>query len=240
MNKFRLHPLCHDPLITHLTFVDDVLLFFDGKADSLEGIMKVLMDFYTASGLSVNLQKSYLFLDGNNMQLTTDLASRFGFAPGALPVRYLGLPLLPHKLRPADYQPLLDRVRQRISSWLVRHLSFAGRLQLIRSVLGGVVNFWTAVCPIPKFFLKEVERLCNSFLWSGAPNSSREAKVSWESVCLPKEEGGLGLRRLMTWNKVFGLKLIWLLFTKSGSLWVSWVQKISVKGSFFLGYQLGF
>ncbi|XP_020866133.1 uncharacterized protein LOC110224415 [Arabidopsis lyrata subsp. lyrata] len=43
-------------------------------------------------------------------------------------------------------------------------------------------------------------------------------------VCKAKECGGLGLKRLTSWNKVFALKLIWLLFTKAGSLWVSWVR----------------
>lgn len=135
-NKFRPHPLCRDPLVTHLSFADDVLLFFDGQVDSLEGIIQVLHDFYVASGLSVNLRKSFLFLDGNNMQQTTSLASHFGFTVGSLPVRYLGLPLLPHKLKPSDYQSLLDKITKRISSWVVRHLSFAGHIQLIKSVFG--------------------------------------------------------------------------------------------------------
>lgn len=41
----------------------------------------------------------------------------------------------------------------------------------------------------------------------------------------PKEEGGLGLRRLKEWNQVLGLKLIWLIFAAGGSLWVSWVRR---------------
>lgn len=66
--------------------------------------------------------------------------------------------------------------------------------------------------------------MCNGFLWKGAPNSARWAKISWESVCTPKECSGLGLRRLSDWNKVLGLKSIWLIFADVGSLWVSWVQ----------------
>ncbi|CAA7061143.1 unnamed protein product [Microthlaspi erraticum] len=170
--------------------------------------MQVLREFYSASGLRLNLAKSYLFLDGNNIVVTRTLAFRFGFTPGALPVRYLGLPLLPHKMRPADYQPLLDRVRQRISSWLVKLLSFAGRLQLIQSVISGMVNFWAVVFPLPKQCLREVERMCSAFLWSGAPDSARGAKVSWDSICTPKEEG-------------------------SGSLRVSWVQSVLLRGKVF-------
>lgn len=63
--------------------------------------------------------------------------------------------------------------------------------------------------------------LCNGFLWKGAPNSAREAKIAWDIVCTSKECGGLGPKRLLDRNKVLALKLIWLLFTSAGSLWVS-------------------
>lgn len=139
-NVFSPHPLCSDPLITHLSFADDVLIFFDGSERSLKGILDVLIDFQTDSGLVLNLSKSYLFLDGDNMSLSRDLSSRYGLLQGSLPVRYLGLPLMPHKLRPQDYQPLIDKVLSRISSWIVRYLSFAGRLQLIQAVIS-IINF---------------------------------------------------------------------------------------------------
>jgi len=66
--------------------------------------------------------------------------------------------------------------------------------------------------------------MCNAFLWKGAPNSGRRAKISWEIVCTSKVCGGLGLRDLVAWNKVLALKLIWILFTTAGSFWVSWVR----------------
>lgn len=49
-------------------------------------------------------------------------------------------------------------------------------------------------------------------------------KVSWEDLCFPKDEGGLGVRKLRESARVFALKLIWRLFTQSSSLWVSWVR----------------
>lgn len=53
-------------------------------------------------------------------------------------------------------------------------------------------------------------------------DSNKGAKVAWDSVCLPKSEGGLGLRRLTNWNNTLCLRLIWLLFTSNTSLWVAW------------------
>ncbi|CAA7061787.1 unnamed protein product [Microthlaspi erraticum] len=227
------HPFCKDPLVTHLSFADDVLIFFDGSENSLRGILQVLKEFEGTSGLALSLQKSCLFLDGNNLDLTRQLASTFGLVHGSLPVRYLGLPLMPHKLRPQDYQPLIDKVRSRICSWTARQLSFAGRLQLIQSVIYSIINFWSAAFPLPKKCLDTLKRMCNSFLWNSTPDSARGARVSWASVCSPKSTGGLGLQRLEDVNQIFGLKLIWMIFASSGSLWVAWAYKHILKGRLF-------
>lgn len=60
---FKPHPSCEDPLITHLSFADDVLIFFDGSEKSLAGIMSILEEFKTASGL-INKDKTKLLIDG--------------------------------------------------------------------------------------------------------------------------------------------------------------------------------
>lgn len=52
----------------------------------------------------------------------------------------------------------------------------------------------------------------------------RKSKISWEIVCTPKKEGGLGLRPLKEANMVSCLKLVWRLTSQRSSLWVQWVQ----------------
>ncbi|XP_024010290.1 uncharacterized protein LOC112085316 [Eutrema salsugineum] len=68
--------------------------------------------------------------------------------------------------------------------------------------------------------LKKIESMCSRFLWSGDISKKSVAKVSWYNVCLPKEEGGLGLRNFQIWNKTLCLRLIWFLFSNSSSLWL--------------------
>ncbi|CAA7015800.1 unnamed protein product [Microthlaspi erraticum] len=245
-NRFSPLPLAVDPLVTHLSFADDLLVFFDGKEESLDGILNILKEFEIASGLALSLRKACLFLDGDNGQASEVLARRFGLINGAFPVRYLGVPLMPHKLRPQDYQPLIDKVKSRIGSWTVRRLCFAGRLQLIHSVLYGTVSFWSSIFPLPKTCLETIEKILNAFLWSGAPNSAKGAKVSWETVCLPKSAGGLGLRRLADLNQVFGLKLIWELVvekvdeTKESCKTISPLKSRVRENCLFLARQLDF
>lgn len=52
--KFGLHPQCQNPLLTHLLFADDLLLFSDGSTSSMVGISEVLSQFKSMSGLDMN------------------------------------------------------------------------------------------------------------------------------------------------------------------------------------------
>lgn len=53
-------------------------------------------------------------------------------------------------------------------------------------------------------------------------------------MCLPKEEGGLGIRPLKEINVVLCLKLIWRIISNKSSLWVKWIQCYLIrKGSFW-------
>jgi len=151
---------------------------------------------------------------------------------GSLPVRYLGVPLISKRLSVADCEALVAKVSGRIDSWLVRHLSFAGRLQLLSIVLFNIQVFWARVFILPKKVIRFLEQKVNRFLWNGNDTKAK-AKVSWEKICVPKSEGGLGLKRLESWNQAAMLRHNWSLFTQAGSLWVAWVENNLLKGKSF-------
>lgn len=79
-NSFRLHPLGLAPLVTHLSFADDVLVFFDGTESSLSGILEILEDFKSGSGLGISREKTFLFLDGSNATLASQISANMGLS----------------------------------------------------------------------------------------------------------------------------------------------------------------
>lgn len=124
-----------------------------------------------------------------------------------------------------DYEALTTKIRNRLFSWTSKALSYAGRLLLIKSVIASITNLWCAAFCLPQVCIDEIESMCSAFLWSGSPNITSRAKIAWEEVCCPREEGGLGIRRVKDVSTVFMLKLIWRLFSNTASLWVSWVRR---------------
>ena len=232
--KIGYHPYCKELRLTHICFADDVLVFTDGRKRSIEGVLEVFKKFAEISGLNISLEKSTLFLAGVKAEDSEAILEQFPFEAGSLPVRYLGLPLLTKKMNVHDYSPLIARIRSRISSWTVRHLTFAGRLQLVGSVIYSITSFWMSAYRLPNKCIQEINSICSAFLWSGPTLSTRKAKIAWDDVCKPKDEGGLGLKNLATANRVSSLKLIWRILSTRDSLWVRWIWKYLIrKGSFW-------
>ncbi|XP_010424593.1 PREDICTED: uncharacterized protein LOC104709726 [Camelina sativa] len=57
-----------------------------------------------------------------------------------------------------------------------------------------------------------------------ATSSARGARVAWLDLCKTKHEGGLGICSLEEFTTLFRLKQVWHPFTRSGSLWVRWLD----------------
>ncbi|GJU54914.1 hypothetical protein Tco_1228628 [Tanacetum coccineum] len=94
-----------------------------------------------------------------------------------------------------------------IGDWKNKSLSFAGRLQLCSLVLSSMHVYWASVLMLPKGIIYDIQSLIHGFLWCNGELKRRPAKVSWDDICLPKQEGELGLRSLDVFNMALILPL---------------------------------
>lgn len=58
------------------------------------------------------------------------------------------------------------------------------------------------------------------FLWGGGLEQNKIAWIKWETVCLPKDKGDLGIKDINTFNLALLGKWKWNLFQHEGQLWV--------------------
>ncbi|KAL2224632.1 UNVERIFIED_CONTAM: hypothetical protein Sindi_2930300 [Sesamum indicum] len=220
---FTFHWKCEAARIFQLGFADDLLLFYRANMDSIGILKKGLDRFAIWSGLNLNVQKSHIISSRSAQGLREDMMTFLGFQEGHLPIRYLGLPLLSCRLSITDCQPLLLKIDQRIAGWEGLSLSYAGRVQIIKSVLTSLSVYWASAFILPKKITKEIEKRLRAFMWKGSGNSGY-AKVAWTEVCRPTEEGGQGLRDIATLNRALMTnKLCEVIKCERTSIWVDWL-----------------
>ncbi|KAL0459205.1 UNVERIFIED_CONTAM: hypothetical protein Slati_0547700 [Sesamum latifolium] len=119
--------------------------------------------FSALSGLHVSPTKSHLILSKFAQHNRNRLLGGVGFQEGHLPVRYLGLPLIASRLFLSDCKPLLSKIDSRIRGWRGLQLSFAARVQLIKSVLMSLNIYWAMAFIISKGVIREIEKRLRSF-----------------------------------------------------------------------------
>ncbi|KAL2235437.1 UNVERIFIED_CONTAM: hypothetical protein Sindi_1275900 [Sesamum indicum] len=168
---FSFHWKCDSARIFQLGFADDLLLFCRADMDSIEVLKRGLDRFAVWSGLRLNVQKSYLIISRSAQGLREEMLEALGFQEELLPLRYLGLPLLSSRLTIADCQPLLVKIDKRIAGWEGMTLSYAGRVQIIKSVLMSLSFYWASAFILPKRVTNEIEKRLRNFLWKGPTNS---------------------------------------------------------------------
>ncbi|XP_060188373.1 uncharacterized protein LOC132617397 [Lycium barbarum] len=191
--------------------------------------MEALKHFSATTSLVANLEKSNIFLAGMDDDTKASILASTGFSIGALPIRYLGLPLSFKKWNKVDCHQLVDKITKIITNGYSRQLSYAGWLQIINAVLFSIYNFWGAVFILPQSVLKEVDKKCREFLWGCQEGQRKVSLVAWDNVCVPKKYGGLNIKSCRIWNIVAVGKLLWQLANKEDILWVKWVHEIYMK-----------
>ncbi|KAJ0479479.1 putative RNA-directed DNA polymerase [Helianthus annuus] len=229
-SSFRFHNKCEKQKIINLCFADDLFLFARGDVRSAQCIMDSLSRFSNMSGLVPSIQKSTAFFCNVSSHVKEAILDILPFEEGMLPVKYLGVPLISTRLRVKDCSVLLERLDQRIMNWKNKLLSFAGRLQLILSVLSSLHVYWASAFILPVRVVNELEAKMRNFLWAQEGSFHRgKAKVSWKAICVPKYEGGLEIRRVGDVNKALMVSHIWSILKQRDSLWVQWIHSYRLR-----------
>ncbi|KAL8171201.1 hypothetical protein V2J09_023005 [Rumex salicifolius] len=96
--------------------------------------------------------------------------------------------------------------------------------------------YWCNVLIIPTNIMDKVERLIRNFLWTGREHGHRNL-ISWNTICKPKSEGGLGFKDLQAWNKACIARSIFEITTDTPTLWLSWIKHHYIKRTNFWDLQ---
>ncbi|GKB67736.1 putative RNA-directed DNA polymerase [Tanacetum coccineum] len=233
VDPFRYHKNCEELQLVNVCFADDLFIFARGDLDSARVIMESLDEFKLTSGLVPSIPKSTAFFCNVPNHVKISILNIMPFAEGNLPVKYLGVPLISSRLLNKDCKVLVEKAKNRIEDWKNKSLSFAGRLQLCKSVISSLHVYWASVLIIPKGIIYDIQSLIRGFLWCNGEYKRGKAKVAWDDICLPKSEGGLGLRSLDLFNMALMTTHIWNIVSNKESLWVRWIHTYKLRNRSF-------
>eukprot|EP00253_Pinus_taeda_P018576 PITA_18576 len=164
--------------LTHLLFVDDILVFINGSIGDISIIKATFTLFQVATGMIVNDNKSSLTSTECTPHEIFFALQCFHFSQLQLAegLKYLDYMLKPLGYKIAYWTWLIAKLEKRLNTWYFKYLSRAGRLTLIKSILEATPG--------------------RIFAW-----------VKWEALHLPKKWGRWGLKKLKDFSLALAAKL---------------------------------
>ncbi|KAI5382325.1 hypothetical protein KIW84_UN0022 [Lathyrus oleraceus] len=106
-----------------------------GDLGSVQVGMEKIQEFSRSTGLVVNPIKCNVYFGGLDDKTKGDIMMVTGFKEGDLPFKYLGIPLTSKRLNNHQCVSLVEKITSRNRHRSPQFLSYAGRMQLIKSVL---------------------------------------------------------------------------------------------------------
>lgn len=164
---YQFHYRCKSLRLNHLVFADDLILFCKGDPTSVMLNLRALATFTKTSGLVANSGKSALYACNMEAGIKEEILEMSQFAEEPLPFRYLGVKISSRRLTKSDCEFMVDKIVARLRSWGTRALSYAGRGQLVNSVLLNLHSYWSSMFIIPSRVIDQVMAVCRNYLWEG-------------------------------------------------------------------------
>lgn len=130
------------PIISHLFFADDSLIFFRATKDDSLNVRRCIQKYEKASGQLVNFDKSALtFSPNTSIVASSDIANIFSIPVVKGHEIYLGLPTFSMRNTSLQFGYLRERMDQRIKGWASKVFSTGGREVLIKSILQAIPSY---------------------------------------------------------------------------------------------------
>ena len=179
-------------IVSHLKFVDDTLILGEKSWSNVRGMRVVLLLFKSLSDLKVNFSKSQLV--GVNVvgSWLSEAARLLQCRAGSLPFVYLGLTIGGNVRHMSFWEPIIDRIKARLSGWKLKTFIF-GRspdsAEVCLAIFACLCSFFLRLRQVSSPLLN---LYLITFFWGGVLTTGKY--LGWTGIRF------VGVRRLVAWE----------------------------------------
>lgn len=94
--------------------------------------------------------------------------------------------------RVSAWSHILNRFRDKLSGWKLKHMSTDGCLTILKPVLGSFSSYFMLIFPVLYSVLRSLDSLKARFLWGDDIGERRMHWVRWEGLLACMNVGWLG------------------------------------------------
>lgn len=146
-------------------------------------------------------KSSVFFAKGIERERNDAITQELGIREVLAHDKYLGLPTYIGRSKKRAFIPINDRIGNRLSGWMHKLVSWAGREVLIKAVAQAIPTYAMSILKLPKDICHSIQAPINKFWWNHGGESKKIHWISSARLCRRKEDGGLGFRDVAAFNE---------------------------------------
>ena len=153
--------------LTHLLFVDEVLIFCQCATVDCLVMKSILTHFSEATCITINVNKFSIYLPYEKEEFINFFTNMFKFTIKDLSegIKYLVFNLKQNKYGIMDWSWLISKHEQEVNYWCNRWICRGGRLVLLKIVLEAILVYWHLFTLIPKGSVQGIKKIFFNYMW---------------------------------------------------------------------------